>query len=60
MVNITATAINLASFNRAVPQTGTGSGFVIDEEGRIVTNNHVVEDAERLEVTLADGASLDA
>ena len=60
VVNITATTINLDSFNRAVPQTGTGSGFVIDKEGRIVTNNHVVEDAERLEVTLADGTSLDA
>ena len=36
-----------------IPQ-GTGSGFIWDREGRIVTNYHVVEDASRLEVTLAD------
>jgi S1-C subfamily serine protease len=36
-----------------IPQ-GTGSGFIWDTEGRIVTNYHVVEDASRLEVTLAD------
>ena len=33
---------------------GTGSGFIWDTEGRIVTNFHVIEDASRLEVTLAD------
>lgn len=33
---------------------GTGSGFIWDIEGRIVTNYHVIEDASRLEVTLAD------
>ena len=36
-----------------IPQ-GTGSGFIWDREGRIVTNYHVIEDASRLEVTLAD------
>lgn len=34
---------------------GSGSGFVIDREGHIVTNNHVVEDADQLRVTFADG-----
>jgi S1-C subfamily serine protease len=33
---------------------GSGSGFVIDKEGHIVTNNHVVEDAEEMRVTFAD------
>lgn len=33
---------------------GTGSGFVWDKDGRIVTNYHVIEDASRVEVTLAD------
>lgn len=33
----------------------TGSGVIIDKEGYIVTNNHVVRDAEKLIVTLADG-----
>jgi len=36
---------------------GTGSGFVWDREGRVVTNFHVIEDASRIEVTLADGTN---
>lgn len=39
-----------------IPQNrGTGSGIILDEEGHIVTNNHVVSGAEVLDVTLADG-----
>jgi S1-C subfamily serine protease len=34
---------------------GSGSGFVIDREGHIVTNNHVVVDADQMRVTFADG-----
>jgi S1-C subfamily serine protease len=33
---------------------GTGSGFIWDKDGRIVTNFHVIEDASRIEVILAD------
>ena len=36
---------------------GTGSGFIIDKDGSILTNNHVVEGDRSLTVTLADGAS---
>lgn len=36
-------------------QRGFGSGFVWDEEGHIVTNNHVVDGAQRIEVTFSDG-----
>jgi Do/DeqQ family serine protease len=36
------------------PKVGTGSGVVISEEGYIVTNNHVIEDADDIEVTLDD------
>ena len=39
---------------------GEGSGFVWDTEGHIVTNYHVVEDAETVRVNFADGASLEA
>jgi serine protease Do len=38
--------------------TATGSGVIIDSDGYIVTNNHVVEGAESLEIILADGSSL--
>jgi S1-C subfamily serine protease len=39
---------------------GQGSGFVYDEEGRIITNNHVVEDAEKITVTFVDGTISEA
>jgi serine protease Do len=37
-----------------------GSGFVIDAEGTVVTNNHVIENADNIEVIFADGRRLDA
>lgn len=55
VVNITSTAVGFDSFFNPVPERGSGSGFIIDKRGHIVTNNHVVEDAKSLEVTLADG-----
>lgn len=39
---------------------GLGSGFVWDEQGHIVTNNHVVENAEKIEVTFNDGTVAEA
>ena len=55
VVNITSRSYVYDRFMGAIPQEGTGSGFVYDSEGHIVTNYHVVEDAEELSVTLADG-----
>ena len=43
---------------RVFPVEGVGSGVIIDEKGYILTNNHVIDDAERLKVTLADGRVL--
>ncbi|HWI19320.1 MAG TPA: trypsin-like peptidase domain-containing protein [Vicinamibacterales bacterium] len=42
------------------PRRGTGTGFIIDTEGHILTNHHVIEGAERLTVKLADGRTLRA
>ena len=56
VVYITSIAVrrNLFSLNvYEIPQ-GTGSGFVWDKQGRIVTNYHVISDAGRIDVTLAD------
>src|SRR5690606_8957050 len=39
---------------------GAGSGFVVDPEGYIVTNHHVVSDADEIVVTFADGRQLEA
>nr|HID14685.1 trypsin-like serine protease [Anaerolineae bacterium] len=55
VVNITSRSYAYDFFLRPVPQEGTGSGFLYDTEGRIVTNYHVIENAEELSVTLADG-----
>jgi S1-C subfamily serine protease len=52
VVNVTSRAMKFDFFYGAVPQEGQGSGFVIDKEGHILTNYHVIEDAQQLEVTM--------
>ena len=42
-------------FNQPLTQQGAGSGWILDKSGIIVTNNHVVQDAESITVTLDDG-----
>lgn len=41
-------------------QSGVGSGVIISEDGYIVTNNHVIEDADKLEVLLNDNSTYEA
>lgn len=59
VVNITSVALrrNFFTLNVYEIPKGTGSGFVWDEKGRIVTNFHVIEDASRVHVTLADNTT---
>jgi S1-C subfamily serine protease len=57
VVNITNRGYRTDQFMQAVPQQGTGSGFIYDDQGHIVTNFHVIENAEELIVTLADGSN---
>ena len=52
VVNVTSRAMTFDFFYGLVPQEGQGSGFVIDKEGHILTNYHVVADARQVEVTL--------
>ncbi len=56
VVNVTSTTIQMDFFFNAFPAQGSGSGSIIDARGHILTNYHVVADAQKLEVTLADGS----
>lgn len=54
VVNITSTAVQFDFFYGPVPQQGQGSGFILDKQGLILTNNHVIDGGQRIEVTLSD------
>ncbi len=54
VVNITSTTVQFDFFYGPVPQQGQGSGFILDRQGLILTNNHVIEGGQRIEVTLSD------
>lgn len=60
VVNIVATTLEMNFWMEVTPRKGQGSGFIIDPRGYILTNHHVVGDATRLEVTLADRRKLQA
>ncbi len=52
VVNITSHAVEFNFFYGLVPQDGAGSGFILDKDGHILTNYHVIADARQVEVTL--------
>jgi S1-C subfamily serine protease len=52
VVNITSRAVTFDFFYGLTPQEGQGSGFIIDKEGHVLTNYHVIADARQVEVTL--------
>lgn len=60
VVNITSTTLRRDFFFDVVPQKGMGSGAIIRAEGYILTNDHVVGDAEDVEVTLSDKSTFPA
>ena len=60
VVHIRSSAATLDDFGQLVPSSGVGTGFIIDAEGHIVTNNHVISinngnPADDITVTLDDG-----
>lgn len=59
VVYVTSIALRrgLFSLNAVEIPQGTGSGFIWDQDGRIVTNYHVISDASRIQVTMADHSS---
>ncbi|HEY8477942.1 MAG TPA: trypsin-like peptidase domain-containing protein [Chloroflexota bacterium] len=48
VVQIVTQSVQFDFFNRPVPQQGTGTGVIISRDGYILTNNHVVEGAQRI------------
>lgn len=60
VVNVTTQVLRRGFFFDVIPQEGAGSGFVIDEDGHILTNYHVVEGAQQIEVSFSDETVLEA
>ena len=60
VVHIETQVTDDSSYFDAVPQSDTGSGFFISKEGLIVTNNHVIEGASIITVSLHDGTVYEA
>jgi len=60
VVNIATTTLGMNFWMEIIPQQGQGSGFVIDNRGYILTNNHVVANAQKITVTMADGKKIQA
>lgn len=60
VVNIATTTLSYNFWMQVVPQQGQGTGFIIDKRGYILTNNHVVENARDITVTLSNGKKLPA
>jgi serine protease Do len=60
VVSIVVGTVSYNWFMQPVPSEQAGSGVIIDTEGYIITNNHVVEDGTSITVSLTDGRSFDA
>ncbi len=60
VVNITSTVLVEDWFNVYPQKGGTGSGSILDKEGRILTNYHVIQEAEKLDVTLSNNKTYEA
>jgi S1-C subfamily serine protease len=59
-VNITSTVYKRDFFFNIYPVQGSGSGFLINDQGLIITNNHVVSGSSKLQVTLGDQSRYEA
>jgi len=60
VVHVTARIITMDFFFGPSASEGTGSGFVVDRSGHIVTNNHVIEGADSIEITFSDESRVPA
>jgi S1-C subfamily serine protease len=60
VVNITTQVLRRSFFFEVIPEEGAGSGFVLDSDGHILTNYHVIEGAQSIEVSFGDETVLPA
>ncbi|MEB3287728.1 MAG: trypsin-like peptidase domain-containing protein [Vampirovibrionales bacterium] len=60
VVNITSVSVSVDIFFNLIPNQGMGSGVILTPDGYILTNSHVVVDADRVEVTTNNGKSYKA
>lgn len=60
VVNIATVTLSRNWYRRIIPRQGQGSGFIIDKRGYILTNNHVVANAQEITVTLSGGEKIEA
>jgi S1-C subfamily serine protease len=65
VVHVLIEGTTLSVFGQAIPTEGVGTGIILDEEGNIITNNHVVfidseTPAQKITVTLSDGRQFQA
>ncbi len=60
VVQIVTESIGMGFFNQPVPSRGVGTGIVLDDQGHILTNNHVIQGGERITVILSNGDSFTA
>jgi len=59
VVTITTEQVVNDIFSRQITQSGAGSGWVLDRKGIIVTNNHVIENANKVVIQFADGRTFE-
>ena len=59
VVSVATQEISLDTFLRPVQEEGVGSGIIFDKQGHILTNNHVVANARKIQVSLPDGRTFD-
>jgi S1-C subfamily serine protease len=60
VVYVTTVSTVPSWFYTATQQEGTGSGVIIDQQGHVLTNNHVISGADSIKITLSDGTVADA
>ena len=60
VVQITTAILSMGLFNDPVPREGVGTGVILDDQGNILTNNHVIDGAQRITVILNTGVGFEA